>query len=81
MKQLFLGLKAAHSARFMHRDIKTENILVDFSSNDPKKFTLKLADWGASRKFDVCENQKFTDYVIPRVFRPPELLFQSNKYS
>ena len=54
MKQLFLGLRAAHSARFMHRDIKTENVLVDYCEDNPKNFTLKLADWGASRKLDVC---------------------------
>ncbi|CAG9465505.1 unnamed protein product [Pedinophyceae sp. YPF-701] len=45
-RQILLGLEYLHQHRHMHRDIKGANILVDNAG------TIKLADFGASRKIE-----------------------------
>lgn len=81
MRQILSALRASHTARFMHRDVKPENIMVETSEKNPEEFVLKLVDWGSSRKMDIYSNQNFTVEVVPLGYRPPELLFGLKKYS
>lgn len=81
MRQILSALKVSHTARFMHRDVKPENIMVETSEKNPEEFVLKLVDWGSSRKMDIYSDQNFTAEVVPLGYRPPELLFSMKKYS
>jgi serine/threonine protein kinase len=79
MSQLLSALKEAHKARIIHRDVKPENIMVERPNE--KDFSIKLADWGSSRKINTVNNLNLTVEVIPIAYRPPELFFESKRYS
>ncbi|KAJ3337397.1 serine/threonine protein kinase, CMGC, CDC2/CDK sub [Gonapodya sp. JEL0774] len=75
MRQVMEGMKYLHANNVMHRDIKTANILVSDSG------LLKLADFGLARPLDSSDrNREYTDQVVTRWYRPPELLMESTKY-
>lgn len=63
----------------MHRDLKTENILVTADG------VAKIADFGLSRKMNdpnaMLEKQKFTPNVVTQWYRAPELLFGDPHYN
>jgi calcium-dependent protein kinase len=48
--QLMQGLNYMHQQSVTHRDMKPENILL--VSEDPKNFSIKIADLGFAQKFD-----------------------------
>lgn len=79
--QLFNGLRHMHSAGIVHRDLKPANLVVD------SQCRLKICDLGLSRHIADSlavpegEDAKFTDYVVTRWYRAPELLMGSKRYS
>jgi len=82
-KQLLDALNYMHSEKYVHRDIKSSNILID------QNFRLKLADFGLARSIepplldklhDRGNSQEFTNKVITLWYRPPELLLGATKY-
>lgn len=62
----------------MHRDFKTENILLTVDG------VVKIADFGLSRKFHdasaTLEKPKYTPTVVTQWYRPPEILFDDRQY-
>ncbi|XP_076437552.1 cyclin-dependent kinase 9-like [Babylonia areolata] len=75
-KQLLEALFYIHRNVVIHRDLKTSNILVT------KEGVVKLADFGLARfrSFYVIENATYTQTVVTRWYRPPELFLGKQNY-
>jgi len=75
--QILRGLKAVHSAKVLHRDLKPGNLLVN------KNCDLKICDFGLARGVDTQDpaaQQVLTEYVVTRWYRAPELLVENESY-
>jgi len=72
--QILRGLKAIHSAKVLHRDLKPNNLLVN------KNCDLKICDFGLARGVDDSRTQALTEYVVTRWYRAPELLVENSTY-
>ena len=72
--QILRGLKAVHSAKVLHRDLKPNNLLVN------KNCDLKICDFGLARGVDDSRTQQLTEYVVTRWYRAPELLVENATY-
>jgi len=72
--QILRGLKAIHSAKVLHRDLKPNNLLVN------KNCDLKICDFGLARGVDDSRTQQLTEYVVTRWYRAPELLVENATY-
>ncbi|KAI0071594.1 Pkinase-domain-containing protein [Panus rudis PR-1116 ss-1] len=89
MKQLLEGTEYMHRNHILHRDMKAANLLI--SNNG----SLKIADFGLARSYDpdivkgpsfadgVKDDRrmkKYTNCVVTRWYRPPELLLGARQY-
>jgi Protein kinase domain len=76
--QLLLALEAVHAHRVIHRDVKPQNILIDRHKQE-----IKLADFGLSRTClpAPCGPRAMTQEVVTLLYRAPEVLLGSTKYS
>uniref|UniRef100_A0A7S4R196 Cyclin-dependent kinase 2 homolog n=4 Tax=Ditylum brightwellii TaxID=49249 RepID=A0A7S4R196_9STRA len=71
--QILSGLHHMHDKWYLHRDLKTSNILVHESGK------VALCDFGLARKYQM-PLKALTQMVITLWYRPPELLFGENVY-
>ena len=67
--QLLAGVRHMHQSWFIHRDIKTSNLLY---SNSGK---LVICDFGLARLEEEDSAGTMTAYVVTRWYRAPELLY------
>lgn len=87
MKQLLEGTHYMHQNHILHRDMKAANLLI---ANDGR---LKIADFGLARAFTpsttaavidsrtgATRERKYTNCVVTRWYRPPELLLGARQY-
>lgn len=85
LKQILQGIDYMHQQGYLHRDIKTANILI----NDWG--IVKLADFGLARKYygqppdalkGAGEGQhRYTQMVVTRWYRPIELIIGMEQYT
>lgn len=75
--QMIRGIKYIHSANVIHRDLKTQNILVNANCD------LKICDFGMSRVLDETHDHRgaLTEYVTTRWYRAPEIVVDPKSYS
>ena len=71
MHQLLLAVSHVHNHWYMHRDVKTSNILIHNSGR------LALCDFGLARKYvlPINTNKAMTSMVVTLWYRSIELLF------
>ena len=83
MRQIVSGVRFMHSKKIMHRDIKLENILVNFKTEEDKnKFNLlasevKIIDFGLSKKLGI--NEVTYTIVGSPINMDPHILNKINK--
>jgi serine/threonine-protein kinase BUR1 len=76
IQQLLQGTRYLHHRKILHRDMKCANILIDNQGH------LKLADFGLARLYTPeREDRKYTNNVVTRWYRPPELFLGEMRYS
>ncbi|CAM9431990.1 unnamed protein product [Ascophyllum nodosum] len=71
--QLFEVLSYVHENKYVHRDIKCSNLLID------NHLRMKLADFGLARRLSDTPAD-ITNRVITLWYRPPELLLGATRY-
>eukprot|EP00456_Euglypha_rotunda_P070017 TRINITY_DN6189_c0_g1_i20.p1 TRINITY_DN6189_c0_g1~~TRINITY_DN6189_c0_g1_i20.p1 ORF type:complete len:329 (-),score=63.97 TRINITY_DN6189_c0_g1_i20:251-1237(-) len=73
--QILKGLKYLHSAGVLHRDLKPSNLLVNHNCD------LKICDFGLARSMSIeKDDPQFTEYVVTRHYRAPEVMTNAKKY-
>lgn len=73
--QLADALNHMHSRWYLHRDLKTSNILYDNKTGQ-----VAICDFGMSRKYG-SPIERYTREVVTLWYRPPELLLGADTYS
>lgn len=73
LHQLCSAVKYLHERGIAHRDIKTENVMVDCSGQ------VKLIDFGLAKKFDVGARELLETYCGSASYIAPEML-EKKKY-
>jgi cell division cycle 2-like protein len=76
MQQILKGVHYMHSKWFMHRDLKTSNILVHNPTG-----RVALCDLGLARRFQDPPGKNLTQLVVTLHYRAPELLFGETRYT
>eukprot|EP00916_Digyalum_oweni_P002798 GHVL01005200.1.p1 GENE.GHVL01005200.1~~GHVL01005200.1.p1 ORF type:complete len:294 (-),score=38.17 GHVL01005200.1:2042-2923(-) len=77
MYQLLLGLSYLKSAGIMHRDLTSSNVLVNSHCD------LKICDLGLGRGVEEQQEDEdiYTDYVVARWYRAPEIVLDACHYT
>ena len=76
MQQILRGMAYMHSKWFMHRDMKTSNILVQKNTG-----RVALCDFGLARSFTDPPGKNLTALIVTLHYRAPELLFGESRYT
>lgn len=72
-KSICSGIAYMHGMNFIHRDIKTANVLLDEHT-----LSVKVSDFGSARLF--LPDQPLTMDITTLFYRAPEMLFGSRDY-
>lgn len=72
--QLLVGIQYVHKLKILHRDLKSENLLVS------KDGVLKIADFGLARGFGL-PIKTFRNDVVSLWYRSPDILLGNENYT
>ncbi|GAB5354192.1 hypothetical protein AAMO2058_000098500 [Amorphochlora amoebiformis] len=72
--QLLCGIKYMHSAGIIHRDLKPSNLLLNSDCD------MKICDFGLSRGEVKGKDVEYTEYVVTRWYRAPEVMLSPGCY-
>lgn len=75
LQQLLSAIDAMHQHWYIHRDLKTSNLLLN------NRGEIKVADFGLARKIGEPNAGKLTQTVVTLWYRAPELLLGETEYS
>ena len=87
MKQLNNALKIMKQNNIVHRDLKLENILIKYNDREHKNFTIKLTDYGSSKRLtslskNYCKtNTGTTIYMAPEILKGEEYNYKCDLWS
>ncbi|KAA6366832.1 MAG: hypothetical protein EZS28_037641, partial [Streblomastix strix] len=70
MKQTLIGLQFLHSGGLIHRDIKSDNVLLHSPPGSGKVY-VQIADFGLTKMIDDINGQSYAAGTLP--FMAPEL--------
>ncbi|EGF99228.1 uncharacterized protein MELLADRAFT_40372 [Melampsora larici-populina 98AG31] len=73
-KQLLLGTAYLHRNKILHRDLKAANLLISNAGQ------LLIADFGLARSIAPGDKREYTNCVVTRWYRPPEILLGDRRY-
>lgn len=73
-RQILKGVQAIHNAGYIHRDLKTANILINKYS---ESYDACICDFGMAR----IRNPEMTPNMITLWYRSPEILLGSTRYT
>ena len=73
MKQLNKTFKIMKENSIVHRDLKLENILIKYNDKENKKYTIKLSDYGCSKRL-ISLSRNCNTHTGTLVYMPPEIL-------
>jgi serine/threonine protein kinase len=76
--QIVTGLCHIHVHQYIHRDLKSENIIVFGTCSEGYQF--KLCDFGLSRRMNA-PGACYTSYMVTLYYRPPENLLRMENYT
>ena len=71
--QLNNAFKLMHKNKILHRDIKTNNILVKYLNEEKTKYKVLLCDYGISRQI-ASLTRKYMSHVGTQCYTAPEIL-------
>jgi len=77
MSQLNNTFKIMRKNNIIHRDLKLENILIKYNDEEHKKYTIKLSDYGCSKRLKSlsinCNTYSGTlEYMSPEILKREE---------
>ena len=79
MKQLNNTFKIMEGNNIIHRDLKLENILIKYNDKEKKLFTIKLTDYGCSKRLQSLSNNYVNTQNMGTVkYMAPEILKGEN---
>jgi len=77
--QILQGIAFLHVKGYIHRDMKSENILA-FKDGKTGGYTYQLCDFGLSRK-KKFDGETYTSYMVTLYYRPPENILDQEQYT
>ena len=86
MKELNNTFKIMEKNKIIHRDLKLENILIKYDDEEHRKYTLKLSDYGCSKRLEslskYCNTYAGTlAYMSPEILKEEEYNYKSDLWS
>ena len=71
--QLNKAFYIMNANKIIHKDIKLENILIKYNDKKHKNFTIKLSDYGCSKRLNSLSKNFFNSFIGTITYMAPEI--------